>query len=440
MLRMVPDKLRVRQRFGKYIIEKRIGEGGFATVYQASDTIEGVRVALKIPHSHLMNEATLAGFRQEARFAAKLDHPNILPLKYADFIEGKFVIITALSESTLEDRLQRRLALRTAFDFAGQMLNAAAYAHQHKIVHCDIKPDNLLIFADNRLVLTDFGIAKVAYRTLKGSGGGTIGYLAPEQAMGHPSFQSDVFSLGVVMYRMFSGTLPEWPYEWPMAGHARLRERVSEPLIELLQQATAVNVKRRYRDGVQMLAAFNRIKRPLLSTAPKSIKRTTPSKANNWQSLRKREFQKQFGETLCTHSSCTKCNGPVAEAMFGCPWCGASREKHLGKTSFPQQCPRCWRGMKLDWPYCPWCYGSRFEVQTTREFEDKRYTARCTGQRCTRKLLMPFMRYCPWCRIRSRRKWKIEGVTQSCGQCGWGIVPHFWNYCPWCVARIEDTR
>ena len=116
--------LRARQRFGKYIIERRIAEGGFASVYQASDTIEGIRVALKIPHPHMMNEQTLASFRQEARLAAKLDHPNILPLKYADFIDDKFVIVTALSESTLEDRLQKRLAKQTAIDFSKQMLLA----------------------------------------------------------------------------------------------------------------------------------------------------------------------------------------------------------------------------------------------------------------------------------------------------------------------------
>ena len=84
--------LRTRQRFGKYVIERRIGEGGFATVYQARATIEGIRVALKIPHTHFMSGETLDMFRQEVRLAAGLDHPHILPLKYADYIEGHFVV------------------------------------------------------------------------------------------------------------------------------------------------------------------------------------------------------------------------------------------------------------------------------------------------------------------------------------------------------------
>jgi serine/threonine-protein kinase len=254
--------LRARQRFGKYLIERRIAEGGFASVYQASDTIEGVRVALKIPHPHLVNESSMACFRHEARLAAKLDHPNILPLKYADFIDGKFVIVTPLSESSLEERLQKRLGIQTAIDYSEQMLRAAAYAHERKIIHCDIKPDNLLIFPNNQLVLTDFGIAKVAHRTLQGSGGGTLGYVAPEQAMGRPSFRSDVFSLGIVMYRMLAGALPEWPYAWPLVGHARLRERVSDAVINLLKKALEVDASKRFSNAEQMLNCFCRIKQP----------------------------------------------------------------------------------------------------------------------------------------------------------------------------------
>jgi serine/threonine protein kinase len=93
------------------------------------------------------------------------------------------------------------------------MTSAIAYAHAHnRVIHCDVKPDNFILFPDNVLKLADFGIAKVAYQTLRASGSGTVGYVAPEQAMGKPSFRSDVFSLGLILYRMFSGVLPEWPY------------------------------------------------------------------------------------------------------------------------------------------------------------------------------------------------------------------------------------
>jgi serine/threonine-protein kinase len=432
--------LRARQRFGKYIIERRIAEGGFAAVFQASDTIEGIRVALKVPHSHLLNDSTMACFKQEARLAAKLDHPNILPLKNADMIDGKLVLVTSLGESSLEQRLQKRLALQTSIDYAEQMLTATAYAHEKKIIHCDIKPDNLLIFPNNQLVLSDFGIARVAYRTLQGSGAGTIGYVAPEQAMGKPSFRSDVFSLGIVIYRMLTGCLPEWPYTWPMDGSQRLRQRVNESLVTWLKKSTEVDASKRFADAGEMLSSFQRIKRPLLASQNGTSKRTGSARGRSWQELRRKEFQVQFGTLLGTTYSCHKCDGPVSEAMLACPWCGDDRQKLPDTTNFPLQCPRCRRGVKLDWPYCAWCYGGGFEVETNRQFNDKRYTARCVNKKCSRKQLMPFMRYCPWCRCSVKRKWKIENSPATCRQCGWGVVTQYWNYCPWCVTRMDGSR
>jgi eukaryotic-like serine/threonine-protein kinase len=99
------SSLRARQRLGKYRIERRIAQGGFALVYEALDTIEGVRVALKMPHQYNVTASMLDTFQREARLVAKLDHPNILPLKDASFIDGRFVITCRLGEKTLADRL-----------------------------------------------------------------------------------------------------------------------------------------------------------------------------------------------------------------------------------------------------------------------------------------------------------------------------------------------
>lgn len=247
---------RVRQTFGKYRIERRIAEGGFAIVYQAYDKIEGIRVALKIPFNHLLNRDVLDFFRKEVRLAASLRHPNILQLKNAEFIDDHFVLAYPLAEESLADRLQRRLALTTAIEYAGQMLEAVACAHGSKVIHCDIKPENLLLFPGNQLVLSDFGIARVALRTIRGSGSGTVGYIAPEQAMGHPSFRSDVFSSGLILYRLFSGQLPEWPFKWPPPGAQKLRTRVPPEMIELIRRAIDPNPRKRYRDCIQMLRAY----------------------------------------------------------------------------------------------------------------------------------------------------------------------------------------
>ena len=248
--------LRARQRLGKYRIEKRISSGGFAVVYQAMDTIEGIRVALKVPHAEIITEEVLDDFRQEVRLAVRLEHPHILQLKNASFIDNQFVIAFPLGEKTLSERLRSRLSITTALGYSAQMIEAVACAHQHRIIHCDIKPENLILFSGNRLKLTDFGIAKVAQKTVRGSGTGTIGYMAPEQAMGKPSLRSDVFSLGLIMYRMFSGIWPEYPFDWPPENYSRLRGRLHPDMIAVIRRAIEPVPRKRYRDAVQMLKAF----------------------------------------------------------------------------------------------------------------------------------------------------------------------------------------
>ena len=431
--------LRARQRFGKYIIERRLADGGFATVYQAKDTIEGIRVALKIPYAHLLTDETIEYFKQEVRLAARLEHPNILPLKYADYVDKQFVIVTALGEMSLEDRLQKRTAVATVLEFASQMLAAVAYAHEHRIIHCDIKPDNFLIFPHNRIRLADFGIARVAQKTLRGSGAGTVGYIAPEQAMGKPSFRSDVFSLGLIFYRMFSGCLPEWPYSWPPPSFDRLRSRIHPDLISHIRKAIELDSRKRFRDGQQMLAAFNRIKSPAkIGCGAKSRTPKGRITTRDWQSVRRREFQRQFGKLLETCHTCTSCKGPVSEAMQACPWCGKGRRVQRDDTRFPVLCPRCRRGLKCDWRFCPWCYGAGFEVNGRREYSDTRYVGRCDNTNCRRKELMPFMKYCPWCKRRVRKKWRIDGSKEQCSRCGWGVLKMYWSHCPWCANRIKE--
>lgn len=258
------DTLRSRQRLGKYRIERRLAQGGFAHVYQALDTIEGVRVALKMPHQSVVTPVMLDCFQREARLVAKLDHPNILPLKDASFIEGRFVIACRLGEKTLSDRLRNRLAFDSALDLSIQMVSAVAYAHQMGIIHCDIKPENMILLPDGRLLLADFGIAKVAQKTINGSGSGTVGYMAPEQAMGRPSTKSDVFSLGLIMYRMFTGHLPVWPFEWPFPGSANLRRKAHPDLINVIRRAMEMRPSKRFADAHEMLAALQKVRRRAL--------------------------------------------------------------------------------------------------------------------------------------------------------------------------------
>ena len=254
--------LKARQMLGKYRVRRRIGVGAFATVYEAYDTIEGVPVALKIPDLDQLDQESLNLIRREVRLTARLEHENILPLRNAMMIDGYFVIATPLGRQTLADRLHRRLGPKTALSYTEQLLSALAYAHEERIIHCDIKPDNVILFPGGVVRLADFGIAKVALRTrtIMGSGQGTVGYMAPEQAMGKPSFRSDVFSMGLLIYRMFAGELPEWPFDWPLPGAERLRRTVSRDFISFIRRAIEIRERKRYRDGVQMERAFQAVK------------------------------------------------------------------------------------------------------------------------------------------------------------------------------------
>ncbi len=265
--------LKARQVLGKYRIRRRIGAGAFATVYEAYDMIEGIPIALKVPKLDQLDKELLNAIHREVRLTARLDHENILPLRNAMMIDGHFVIATPLGQRTLTDRLHYRLGPKTALSYAEQLIDALAYAHEVRVIHCDIKPDNVILFPEGQIRLADFGIAKVSLRTrtIMGSGQGTVGYIAPEQAMGKPSFRSDVFSMGLLIYRMFAGELPAWPFDWPLPGAERLRRTVSRDFIAFLRRSIEVRERKRFRDGVQMQRAFQKV-------APKALRSTTRAK------------------------------------------------------------------------------------------------------------------------------------------------------------------
>lgn len=426
--------LKARQKLGKYRIERRLSEGPIASVYEALDTIHGTRVALKIPHESSMSDFFLQDFKREARLAHRLEHPNILPIRDASFIDGRFVIAMPLGEGPLSSRMRRRLGNEAALQLVEQALAGVAHAHAARIIHCDIKPDNFILFPNNRLKLTDFGFSKVAQHTLKASGSGTVGYIAPEQALGRPKFQSDVFSLGLVIYELLTGYLPEWPYDWPLPEVKRLRAKHGPKLAEWLHRAIQVRPENRFKNAVAMYREFKRARNGA------GRKRRAANGADDpelWQKVLFRQFQRKYRKVLDTRFECRHCNGPIAEMMQSCPWCGSHSPRARGECHGPAQCPRCERSVKLDWHYCPSCYGPGFESETTRRFPDKRYTTHCQNEKC-RGLLMPFMRYCPWCRAKTKRPWKLPGSSSRCPHCRWGVDTNFWHYCPWCTKALES--
>ncbi len=256
--------LRARQTLGKYRIERRLANGPRAAVYQAYDTIHGARVALKIPHASILDDEALDEFKREARLSVQLEHPNVLPIQNACWIDDLFVIAMPLGTETLADRMARRMSAGLALAFTRQAVAAVAHAHSRRIIHCDVKPENFIVFDGERLRLADFGFSKVALRSLRASGSGTVGYLAPEQALGRPMFQSDVFSLGLVIYQMFTGRLPEWPYTWPPEGHARARAKLKPKALAWLRKALEFRPQDRYANAVAMERAFESLRGDVL--------------------------------------------------------------------------------------------------------------------------------------------------------------------------------
>ena len=162
------------------------------------------------------------------------------------------------------------------------------------------------------------------------------------------------------MHRMLTGKLPEWPYVWPFSGNDRLRKHLHADVAFLIRKSTEFDAKRRYKDAGRMLAALNRIKHPLKSNRRSVSKRSVQT--GGWKTVRYREFQRQFGKMLETRHKCGKCGGPVSEPMACCPWCGKARKQHPDEEiRFSISCPRCHRGLKSDWRYCAWCFGSGFD-------------------------------------------------------------------------------
>lgn len=430
----VPKAIRSRQRLGKYRIERRLGRGGFGDVYRAFDTIEGIHVALKVPQPDIVSPTMLDDFRSEVRLTARLEHPNILPIKNADFVDGRFVIVYQLGDGSLADRVKRRVSLAKGMSFSEQVLAALAHAHSHRVMHGDVKPDNFILFGDH-VRLSDFGISKVALRTLHASGAGTLGFMAPEQAMGRPSLRSDVFAAGLVLYRVLAGVVPAWPFEWPPPGFDRAQRELHPELLAVLERSLRVDPRNRYADCEVMLRAFRTVGRKALRHGEGQEKKQERPGLVDLRAVQLRDFRRTYQRSLAAKYACARCERPVSESMQACPWCSTSRRIFRQKTGFPAACPRCKRGVKLDWRYCPHCHGRGIGPLSDRHYTDKRYTVRCGKSDC-RGELMPFMKYCPWCRSKVKRAWPIEGSRNRCPSCGWGVLGDYWKTCPWCVAPL----
>src|ERR671925_1268773 len=201
---------------GRYRLDAQIGAGGMSTVYRAFDTTLERRVAVKLMHREIASDSDqLERFRREARAVAQLSHPHIVGVIDAGEDEGRpYIVFEYVEGETLKERIRRlgRLPMDEAIAYAIEIARALGCAHSHQIVHRDVKPQNVLIDSEGSAKVTDFGIARTLDQdglTADGRVLGTTDYVSPEQALGHDvNGQSDIYSLGVVLFEMLTGDVP----------------------------------------------------------------------------------------------------------------------------------------------------------------------------------------------------------------------------------------
>src|SRR6059058_5863355 len=257
---------------GRYRLEARIGAGGMSTVYRALDETLERRVAIKLMNTEVVTDSDqLERFRREARAVAQLSHPNVVGVIDAGEDEGRpYIVFECVEGETLKERIRRqgRLPIPEAVAYAIEIVRALGAAHARHIVHRDVKPQNVLIDEEGSAKVTDFGIARTLEEdglTADGRVLGTTDYVSPEQALGQPvTGQSDLYSLGVVLYEMLTGEVPFRGENQVSVAMKHVREElpdvqfkrpeVSAALAAVVDTATAKRIEDRYADDAELIA------------------------------------------------------------------------------------------------------------------------------------------------------------------------------------------
>ena len=233
---MSSDQPAPGQRLGPFTLERLLGQGGFAWVFSALRD-DGKSFAVKVLKPRYASDPPFeTRFRQEAAFAAKLQHPNIIHIEEVGAAGGLAYFAMELYPESLAGRLQPDATLPEAAA-VGVMLgvtSALAFAHEREVIHRDIKPDNILLAPDGSGVLTDFGIARAVSGYVQATGFmmtiGTPAYISPEQAQGRPlDGRTDLYSLGITLYRTVTGEVPFKSRDWFELARMHVEDRPEPP-------------------------------------------------------------------------------------------------------------------------------------------------------------------------------------------------------------------
>lgn len=263
---------------GRYELVKLIGSGGMANVFEAKDLLENKTVAIKVlKEEYLTNDEFVRRFRNESKVIAVLDHPNIVKVYDVNFTGAEqYIVMEHIDGITLKQYIlhQGHLRWKDSVHFVTQILRALSHAHEHGVIHRDIKSQNIMLLRDGTIKVMDFGIARFAredIRTMDDKAIGSVHYISPEQACGEESDEkSDIYSVGVLLYEMLTGRVPfdgETPEQIAMKHiHKKpvpiesLQPDVPTGLCEIVEKAMQKDKNLRYRSAAEMLAAIDAFK------------------------------------------------------------------------------------------------------------------------------------------------------------------------------------
>ena len=320
------------QTVGKYRILSPLGSGGFGSVYLAEDTWIDKKVAIKVPHRQNLDFGELL---REPRLLASLSHPNIVTVLTAEKQDDVFFIVMEyVPGDTLEAVIERdgTLDLPKALDYTCQICNAMDHAHKQGIIHRDLRPGNVLVTDAGMVKVADFGTSR--FLEIAAHGTTVIGsppYMAPEQFQGKAVFASDIYSLGITMYQMFTGVLP---YDTPMpqdleklmkgelASPPKLKNpKLPKAISDIVMKAIAADIPSRYQRASDLLEAVLAARTP----APSTIKRpwrpapvsTTAGPSEEVQDIQARLKAREAEKPRF----CWKCGKALPARADVCPFC-----------------------------------------------------------------------------------------------------------------------
>lgn len=322
------------QRIGnKYQILDNIGTGGFGSVYLARDLMIDKQVAIKVPHKQGENQEKL--FR-EPRLLAALNHPNIVGVITADLDNGVFYIVMEyVNGESMEQRLRREgpPPIDQALDWFEAICDALSYAHDKNVLHRDVRPANVLMSKEGHIKVADLGTSRILQdEPYAATRIGSPPYMSPEHFQGKATFQSDVYSTGILMYEVLTGKLPYYDKnpktlaQIAREGKAPLVEsfnpNVGKDLSRIVQRAMHPRLSTRYQRMRDLAVDVRQLRRRQVNTADSAELGHLVEAESREQ--RRMPIPREIPTKEISNLFCWNCSRPVQKRTRSCPNCGVA--------------------------------------------------------------------------------------------------------------------